>query len=100
MGRESRVAGRVLAALCAVVPVTGHWSPVAAQQRVAPAPGGELSTSITIYQDSRILVRRNWPLRIAAGSATVPLPLAPVDPASVVSLDSAVAIVGATTAPG
>ena len=82
----------MLRASCFVIAlalVTGHWSPVTAQQ----SP----STSVTLYQDGRILVRRAWPLRVPAGASSQHLSLGPVDPASLVSLDSDVAITGATT---
>lgn len=77
--------------LIALALVTGHWSLVTAQQ----AP----STSITLYQDGRVLVRRAYTMRIPAGASTQHLALGPVDPASLVSLDSDVAITGATTSP-
>ena len=83
---------RVACGVLALAPVTGRWSPVTAQQ----SP----STSLTIYQDGRIFVRRGFPLRVAAGASTLQLPLAPIDPVSVVSLDSAVILLGTTTPPG
>ena len=69
-------------------------APVAAQQ-AAPQPAP--TTSVTLYQDGRILVCRAWPLRVPAGASSQHLALGPVDPASLVSLDSDVAITGATT---
>jgi hypothetical protein len=66
--------------------------PLAAQQ--APA------TSVTLYQDGRVLVRRAFPIRVANGMSTQRVPLGPVDPASLVSLDTTVAITGAVTVPG
>lgn len=81
-----------LAALVIAVPA------LAAQ--VTPSRGGEFSTSVTIYQDGRVLVRQSLPLRVPAGTQTLSIPLFPIDPGSVVSLDSSVAIMGASTGPG
>ena len=72
--------------------VTGHWSPVTAQQ--SPA------TSVTIYQDGRILVRRAYPMRVPAGASTQQVALGALDPASLVSLDSTVTVMGTLTPPG
>ena len=68
--------------------------------QVTPSRGGEFSTSVTIYQDGRILVRRSYPLRVPAGAQSLSIPLDPIDPGSVVSLDSNIAILGASTGPG
>src|SRR5262245_21548656 len=92
MRMNSRVLGAGFWVLGALVAV-----PAAAQQ---PARVGDPSTSLTLYQDGRILVRRNYPVRVAQGASGLKLPLFPIDPASVVSLDSTVAITGSSTAPG
>jgi hypothetical protein len=102
VGRGSWVAGHVGRFALAVVvvgPVTGHWSPVTAQQ-AAPQRGGDPATSVTLYQDGRVLVRRAFPIRVASGASTQRVPLGPVDPSSLVSLDTTVAITGAVTVPG
>src|SRR5258705_1864097 len=94
-GRGSRVSGRRIriAMMVAVLgPVTGHWSPVTAQQ----AP----STSVTLYQDGRVLVRRAFPQRVPVGASVQRVALGPVDPSSLVSLDSGLAITGAVTTAG
>jgi hypothetical protein len=83
-----------------VGPLTAYRSPLTAQQRPTAGNAADFSTSITIYQDSRILVRRTLPIRVPAGNQSVSIPLDPIDPASVVSLDSDVAILGASTGPG
>ncbi len=95
MSRASRVAGRgaQIALMVAVVgPVTGHWSPVTAQQAS--------STSVTLYQDGRVLVRRAFPQRVPVGASVQRIALGQVDPSSLVSLDSSLSITGAVTTPG
>jgi hypothetical protein len=72
--------------------VTGHWSPVTAQQ----SP----STSVTLYQDGRVLVRRVFPQRVPVGASVQRVALGPVDPSSLVSLDSSLSITGAVTTAG
>lgn len=89
----------VVAALALLVVAPLAALPLAAQQ-ITPSRGGELATSVTIYQDGRILVRRSYPLRVPAGDQSLSIPLFPVDPGSVVSLDSNVAIMGASTGSG
>ena len=86
-----RAACWVLGALIAL-PLTAYRSPLTAQQ----AP----TTSVTLYQDGRVLVRRAYPVRLPSGSSVQHLTLGPIDPSSLVSLDSDVAITGATTTPG
>ena len=91
MRNPSKVLGAgcwVLGALIAL-PLTAYPSPLTAQQ----AP----TTSVTLYQDGRILVRRAYPVRVPSGSSVQHLTLGPVDPASLVALDSEVTITGATT---
>jgi hypothetical protein len=85
-----RLARCVLTALV-LGPVTGHRS-LAAQQ--APA------TSVTLYQDGRVLLRRAFAQRLPAGPSVQRIPLGPVDAASLFSLDSDVVLNGATTLPG
>jgi hypothetical protein len=53
-------------------------------------------TSLTIYNDGRVLVRRAVPLAIPKGSSTQRATLGPLDPASLVSFDSTVRIEGLT----
>lgn len=83
-------AGVVLA--LAAFPLTAHRSPLSAQQ----SP----STSLTLYQDGRVLVRRAFPIRVPTGASVQRVPLGPIDPTSLFSLDSAVAFNGAVTTPG
>lgn len=47
-------------------------------------------TSLTIYNDGRILVRRELPVEIRKGESELVLPLGPVDPGTVLPLDSGV----------
>lgn len=90
--RASSVVSRAVAVLLMVGPVTGHWSPVTAQQ----VP----TTSVTLYQDGRVLVRRAFPMRIPVGTSVQRVALGAVDPASLVSLDSDITLTGGTTSPG
>jgi hypothetical protein len=51
-------------------------------------------TSLTIYNDGRVLVRRSVPLSVPRGVSTQRATLGPLDPASVFSLDPEVTIGG------
>jgi hypothetical protein len=53
-------------------------------------------TSLTIYNDGRVLVRRTIPATVAEGSSTIQLPLGELDPGTLFSLDSSVVIRTAT----
>ncbi len=68
-------------ALSALLPCALHLAPLAAQ-----AP-----TSLTLYNDGRVLVRRTLPLEIPKGNSTQRLALGPVDPASIFPLEPGVA---------
>ena len=50
------------------------------------------STSLTIYNDGRVLVRRTVPVRVPAGQSTQAVAVGGIDPASIFSLDPQVAI--------
>lgn len=67
-----------------LVPLTAYCSLLTAQ------------TSLTIYNDGRVLVRRSVSATIARGTSTVRLPLGELDPATLFSLDSTVVISSAT----
>jgi hypothetical protein len=54
----------------------------------------EAQTSLTIYNDGRVLVRRGLPLAVPKGASTQRVALGPVEPASVFSLDSSVTLLG------
>jgi hypothetical protein len=71
--RSIRVAGAAAVMLAAAAPLKGQ-------------------TSLTIYNDGRVLVRRSVALSIPKGSSSQTLALGAVDPASLFSLDSTVAI--------
>lgn len=75
--------------------------PLLAQQ-AAPqqAPQQAPATSVTLYQDGRVLVRRAFPQRVPVGASVQRIALGPVDPSSLVSLDSTLSITGALTTPG
>ena len=49
-------------------------------------------TSLTIYNDGRVLMRRTLPVRVPSGVSTQTVPLGMLDPASIFSLDPAVSI--------
>jgi hypothetical protein len=49
-------------------------------------------TSVTIYNDGRVLVRRDVPVALPKGSSSHKVSLGPLDPASLFPLDSGVAI--------
>lgn len=59
----------------------------------APA-GASAQTSLTIYNDGRVLVRRTVPLAVAKGGSTQRLALGALDPATLFSLDPDVTVTG------
>ncbi len=62
---------------------------------LASAPAAlEAQTSLTIYNDGRVLVRRTVALALPKGSSTQRVALGALDPASLFSLDSAVTLDG------
>ncbi len=65
----------------------------------APLPRGPAAplaaqTSLTIYNDGRVLMRRAVPATVPRGSSVQRLTLGALDPASIFSLDSSVTIMG------
>src|SRR5688572_6570893 len=75
---EMRRGARTLLVVAALV--GGPAAPLAAQ------------TSITIYNDGRVLVRRELSMAVPKGGSSHKVALGPLDPASLVPLDSGVAI--------
>ena len=67
---------------------------VSAPLPICPAAPLSAQTSLTIYNDGRVLVRRTLPLSLPRGASTQRLTLGAVDPATVFSLDSSVTLVG------
>jgi hypothetical protein len=59
----------------------------------APAALGA-QTSLTIYNDGRVLVRRTVPVTVPKGTSTQRVTLGALDPASIFSLDSTVTLDG------
>ena len=55
-----------------------------------PASPLAAQTSLTIYNDGRVLVRRSVAINLPKGASTQRLALGPIDPATLFSLDSAV----------
>src|SRR6478609_10086573 len=70
-------------------------SSVSVAQQAAPQ---QTATSLTLYQDGRVLVRRAFPIKLPSGPSTQRVALGPIDPSSLFSLDSSVAFNGAVTA--
>jgi hypothetical protein len=68
------------------LPLTAHRSPLTAQT----------PTSLTIYNDGRVLVRRTVPVEVPKGTSSQRLALGALDPSTIFSLDSAVTISAAT----
>ena len=65
----------------------------------APLPRGPAAplaaqTSLTIYNDGRVLMRRTLPVAIPKGASSQRLVLGALDPATIFSLDSSVTVVG------
>jgi hypothetical protein len=57
-------------------------------------PAAHAQTSLTIYNDGRVLVRRTLPAAVAKGASTQRLTPGALDPATIFSLDSLVTITG------
>ena len=57
------------------------------------AAGASAQTSLTIYNDGRVLVRRTVPVAVPNGVSTRSVPLGPIDPSTIFSLDPAVHVV-------
>jgi hypothetical protein len=76
---------------------TGRWVAAAAGVLVlalgAAVPGWAQS-SVTIYNDGRVLVRRTVTATVPKGASSQQLTLGAIEPASLFSLDSSVAITG------
>jgi hypothetical protein len=68
-------------------PLAAYRSPLTAQ------------SSVTVYNDGRVLVRRTLPMDIPKGNSSQWAALGLLDPASLFSLDSTVVIAGATYDP-
>jgi hypothetical protein len=70
---------------------------VAVMALAAPLPRGpavplSAQTSLTIYNDGRVLVRRTVPAQVPKGPSTQRLSLGALDPATIFSLDSSVSL--------
>jgi hypothetical protein len=61
----------------------------------SPARLSAQSTSLTIYNDGRVLVRRPVPVAVPKGASEQRLALGPLDPSTLFALDSGVTITGA-----
>jgi hypothetical protein len=78
----TRLSSSLLAGLCAFAVPLSRCPPAAAQ------------TSLTIYNDGRVLMRRTVPTNVPRGSSVQRLTLGALDPATVFSLDSSVTLMG------
>jgi hypothetical protein len=80
------------------IPKPVHWLKVAvallALTALLPARPAASQTSLTIYNDGRVLMRRTLPVALAKGASTQRLTLGALDPATLFSLDSTVTVVG------
>jgi hypothetical protein len=61
---------------------------------VLPASPLHAQTSLTIYNDGRVLVRRTLPLTLPKGASSQRLALGALDPATLFSLESSVTVMG------
>jgi len=61
---------------------------------ICPAVPLSAQTSLTIYNDGRVLVRRTVPLAVSKGATVQRLTLGALDPATIFSLDSSVTVMG------
>ena len=82
--KSSKKSLRVMAALVAFT----------APLPICPAAPLQAQTSLTIYNDGRVLVRRTLPLSLPKGASSQRLTIGALDPATVFSLDSSVTLVG------
>jgi hypothetical protein len=57
-------------------------------------PAAQAQTSLTIYNDGRVLMRRTLPVTVPRGSSVQRLTLGALDPSTVFSLDSSVTLMG------
>ncbi len=83
-GRRGRTGARLVPAVLAAVPLLF----------LSPSAPLEAQTSLTIYNDGRVLVRRGVPAAVPKGASSHRLTLGALDPASLFALDSTVAITG------
>ena len=69
---------------------------VAALCLALPALAAAQETSLTIYNDGRLLVRRSWPQAVPSGASAAALDLGvrDVEPGSIVALDAGVQVTG------
>ena len=89
---------RTVVAALALLPMLA-LAPTLVAQQAAPQRGAEPATSLTLYQDGRVLVRRTFPIKVPSGLSTQRVALGAIDPSTLFSLDPEVAYNGATTAP-
>jgi len=85
--------GRPDAALPAALRVTARLLVIAVVLSAGPRLSAQ--TSLTIYNDGRVLVRRTLPLAVPKGPSEQRLALGSLDPSTIFSLDSGVAIADA-----
>ncbi len=75
----------------------GGWRAALAAAALLAAPAAlEGQTSLTIYNDGRVLVRRAVELAVPRGASVQRVTLGPLEPATLFPLDSGIAIAGVT----
>lgn len=72
-----------------------HRVIIAGLLAAAPFAAAGAQSSLTIYNDGRVLVRQTLPVRVSAGTSNHRLALGPLDPGSVFSPEAGVFITGA-----
>ena len=71
------------------------WRPAlvaAAQLAICPAALLHAQSSLTVYNDGRVLVRRAFPVKVPKGTSTHRLAIGRLEPSSLISLDPAVSL--------
>lgn len=86
-GQSERIAGWIGAALLTFALLPAPCSPLSAQ------------SSLTIYNDGRVLVRRTLPVEVPKGNSTQWVMLGQLDPSTLFSLDTTVAITASSYDP-
>jgi hypothetical protein len=90
--RGSGAAGQLSRSLEGCVRMVGFLLATTAPLSICPAAPLSAQTSLTIYNDGRVLVRRTLQTAIPKGASTQRLTLGALDPATLFSLDSTVRI--------
>jgi hypothetical protein len=90
--RGSGAAGQLCRSLEGCIRMVGFLLATTAPLSICPAAPLSAQTSLTIYNDGRVLVRRTLQTAIPKGASTQRLTLGALDPATLFSLDSTLRI--------